>query len=158
MLANGASINAINARNETALYLAVESSCLKCVNLLIENKADPSIASKLKITPLEVAIRNDQTEIAGALLKTKTSYAGIHRVLILAIQKGMEGFSKALIKRDTRLGSLDDKNRSVLWYSADRGLKKTTGLLIDSGKIDINGRDSNGHGALARQSRMVISP
>jgi ankyrin repeat protein len=117
---------------------------------LLENKADPSIASKLKITPLEVAIRNDQTEIAGALLKTKTSYAGIHRVLILAIQNGMEGFSKALIKRDTRLGSLDDKKRSVLWYSADRGLIKTTALLIDSGKIDIDGKDSNGHGALTQ--------
>jgi len=78
LLEHGASVNAINTRSETALYLAVESACPKCVNLLLENNADPSIASKFKITPLEVAIRDDQAEIARALLTTSTSYAGIH--------------------------------------------------------------------------------
>ena len=150
LLEHGASVNAINTRSETALYLAVESACLKCVNLLLGNNADPSIASKLKITPLEVAIRNDQAEIARVLLATSASYAGIHRVLLLAIQKDMEDLSNTLIKRDSKLGSLDDKNRSALWYSADRGLEKTSALLIDSGKIDIDGKDSNGHGALAQ--------
>jgi ankyrin repeat protein len=150
LVVHGANINAINARNETALYLAVDSNCLKCVNLLLENKADLSIESKLETTPLEVAIINDQTKIARALLKTKTSYAGIHRALILAVQKDMEGMSNALIKRDSQLGSLDAKKRSVLWHSADRGLTKTSALLIDSGKIDINGKDSNGYGALAQ--------
>lgn len=153
LLANGVDINAINARNETALYLAVESDCLECVRLLLANKADPAIADKLKITPLEVAIRNEQTEIAAVLLKSPTSYAGIHRVLLLAIERNMEDLSLRLIKRDSRLGERDDKGRSALWHSADRGLIKTSVALIKSGKIDINSQDSTGHCALAQATR-----
>jgi ankyrin repeat protein len=153
LLANGANTNSINARNETALYLAAESNCLKCVRLLLESEADPAIATKLEITPLEVAIRNDRAEIAGLLLKSQTSYAGIHRVLLLAIENNREDLSLALIKRDSKLGSRDDKGRSALWYSADRGLEKTSVALIKSGKIDINSQDSTGHCALAQAVR-----
>ena len=127
LVEHGANINATNTRNETALYLAVEAKCLQCVSLLLENKADPSIATRLEVTPLEVAIRHDQVKIAQLLLKSRTRYTGIHRALLLAIQKDMEGLSRALIKRDNKLGSLDDKQRSVLWYSADRGLEKDFG-------------------------------
>ena len=153
LLANGANTNSINARNETALYLAVESNCLECVRQLLANGADPAIATKLEITPLEVAIQNERAEIAGVLLKSQTSYAGIHRVLLLAIEKNMEDLSLALIKRDSKLGSRDDKGRSVLWHSAERGLGKTSAALIKSGKIDINSQDTTGHCALAQAVR-----
>jgi ankyrin repeat protein len=153
LLANGANLNSINARNETALYLAVESTCLNCVKLLIEYKADPAIATKSEITPLEVAIQNDQAEIAAVLLKTQTSYAGIHRVLLLAIEKNMEDLSLALIKRDSRLDSRDDQGRTALWHSANRGLVKTSVALIKTGKIDIDNKDSTGHCALAQAVR-----
>ena len=153
LLANGANSNSINARNETALYLAAESNCLNCVALLLENEANPAIATKLEITPLEVAIQNDRAEIAGLLLKSQTSYAGIHRVLLLAIDNDRDDLGLALIKRDSKLGSLYDKGRSALWYSADRGLEKTSAALIKSGKIDINSQDSTGHCALAQAIR-----
>ena len=153
LLANGANSNSINARNETALYFAAESDCLNCVALLLENEANPAIATKLEITPLEVAIQNDRAEIAGLLLESQTSYAGIHRVLLLAIENDRDDLGLALIKRDSKLGSLDDRGRSALWYSADRGLEKTSAALIKSGKIDINSQDSTGHCALAQAIR-----
>jgi len=153
LLVNGANTNSINARNETALYLAAESNCLKCVGLLLKNKADPALATKLEITPLEVAIQNDRAEIADLLLKSQTSYAGIHRVLLLAIENNREDLSLALIKRDSKLGSRDDRGRSALWYSADKGLEKTSAALIKSGKIAINSQDSSGHCALAQAVR-----
>lgn len=150
LVIQGAKLNSVNKRNETALYLAVESSNLKCVKLLLKNKADPSIATKLKVTPLEAAIRNDQSHIALALLNTKIGYPGIHRVLLLAIQKKMDNLSYTLIKLDKQLDSVDDKRRSVLWHSADQGLAKTTAQLIASKKIDVNRKDINGHSALAQ--------
>jgi ankyrin repeat protein len=150
LVLHGANVNAVNNRNETALYLAVESTSLKCVKLLLKNKADPSIATKLKVTPLEAAIRNDQSKIALALLNTKTGYPGIHRVLLLAIQKNMDNLSYTLIKLDKQLDSVDDKKRSVLWHSADQGLAKTTAQLIVSKKIDVNRKDINGYSALAQ--------
>ena len=146
----GSNVNAVNNRNETALYLAAKSTCLKCVNLLLANKADPSIATGLKATPLEVAIQKKHSIIASALLKSRNSNENIHRVLQLAVQEKMESLSKALIKHDSRLDSLDDNERSILWHSADKGLGKTTALLIDSGKIDINQRDVKGHSALTQ--------
>jgi len=146
----GSRVNEVNSRNETALYLAAKSTCLKCVNLLLANKADPSIATGLKATPLEVAIQKKHPVIASALLKSKNSNEGIHRVLQLAVQEKMESLSKVLIKSDSRLDSLDDNERSILWHSAAKGLGKTTALLIDSGKIDIDQRDVKGYSALTQ--------
>jgi len=146
----GAQVNEVNNRDETALYLAAGSSCLKCVNLLLAHKADPSIETRFKQTPLELAIQKKQTKVASALLKSKNSYAGIHRGLQLAVQQRRESLSKVLIARDSRLDSLDSNERSILWHSADKGLGKTTTLLIDSGKIDINQRDVNGYSALTQ--------
>jgi len=143
-------VNEVNNRDETALYLAAGSSCLKCVNLLLAHKADPSIETRFKQTPLELAIQKKQTKVASALLKSKNSYAGIHRGLQLAVQQRRESLSKVLIARDSRLDSLDSNERSILWHSADKGLGKTTTLLIDSGKIDINQRDVNGYSALTQ--------
>ncbi|MDH3633685.1 MAG: ankyrin repeat domain-containing protein [Gammaproteobacteria bacterium] len=150
LIRNGVSKNGLNRRKETALYLSVESACLKCVRLLLGYKADPSIATKFEVTPLEAAIRNNQAKIAQALLQNKSNYPGIHRVLLLAIQKKMENLSSVLIKRDKHLDSVDEKKRSALWHSADQGLEKTTALLIASGEIDVNRKDINGHSALAQ--------
>jgi len=153
LLTHGVNVNATNVASETALYLAVESSSAESVRILLENKADPAIATKRMITPLEVAIQNDQAEIATMLLKSQASYAGVHRVLLLAIQRNMEDLSIRLIKRDSKLASLDDKGRSALWYSADAGLEKTLATLIESGEIDLNSKDSSGHSALAQAVR-----
>ena len=150
LLSSGANINAVNNRGQTALYLAVESRSLKCVNLLLTNKADPSIATKPGATPLEVAVRNGQEKIVQRLLKTGSSYAGVHRVLLLAIQEGSDDLASSLIKRDSKLAALDEKGRSALWHSADRGLEKTTALLVDFKKINVNQRDIQGHSALAQ--------
>jgi ankyrin repeat protein len=146
----GTQVNEVNNRNETALYLAAGSSCLKCVNLLLANNADPSIETQFKATPLEVAIQKNQPKIASALLKSKSSYAGIHRGLQLAVQQKMENLSKVLIARDSQLDSLDDNQRSILWHSVDKGLAKTTALLIDSREIEINQTDVKGHSALTQ--------
>jgi serine/threonine-protein phosphatase 6 regulatory ankyrin repeat subunit B len=154
LLGKGAKIDAVNTRNETALFLAVESDCLECARILLERGADVTIATKLEITPLEIAIQNNRTEIVGVLLKSKSSYAGVHRALLLAIEKNMENLSILLIRRDSKLGSRDEKGRSALWYSADRGLVKTSAALIKSGKIDINGQDSTGQSALSHAVRM----
>jgi uncharacterized protein len=153
LLANGAKSDAVNARNETALYLAAESNCLECVRMLLEKGADAALATRSGITPLEIAIQNNRTEIVGVLLKSKTSYAGTHRALLLAIEKNMEDLGIALIKRDSKLGSRDAKGRSALWYSAEQGLGKTSAALIKSGKIDIDSQDSTGQSALSQAVR-----
>ena len=148
--AQGAIVNARNRKHETALYLAAEAKCLKCVELLLDKGADPSIATTAGITPLEIAVQNGASKIAAALLATNTAYAGIHRVLILALENRMEDLASQLIPLDTELASLDGKRRSLLWYAAEKGLQDTVGQLLAMRKIDIDQRDTNGHDALAR--------
>ncbi|MDH3388962.1 MAG: ankyrin repeat domain-containing protein, partial [Gammaproteobacteria bacterium] len=149
LVAAGARVDATNLRKETALYLAVESACLNCVALLLDNNADQSIATRLEVTPLEVAVLKQRSKIAALLVKTSSSHAGIHRVLLLAVQKKMENLAVKLAKRDSQLGSMDNRRRTVLWYAAAGGLEKTTAYIIGSGKIDVNLKDINGHSALA---------
>lgn len=150
LLQNGAMVNSVNHMNETALYLAVEAACLKCVRLLLANKANPAIANRHKITPLEVAVQNSQPRIAQTLLATRSSYPGIHRVLLLAVQKRMENLSMTLIKLDPELAAIDDNDRSVLWYSVDQGLEKMVNSLMITNKFDLNQRDINGYSPLAQ--------
>ena len=150
LLEAGAPVNAVNDRQETALYLSVEADSLRSVSLLLKSGADPSIETRLGASPLETAVARDRSRIARVLLGAKNSYAGIHRVLLQAIQNGMQDLSYELIKRDGDLGSLDENERSALWHSADRGLKRTSENLIASGAIDLNRLDINGHGALAQ--------
>jgi len=150
LIAAAAGVNAVNNRQETPLYLAVQADSLRSVSLLLKSGADPSIETALGSTPLEAAITSDRIKIARVLLGAKTSYAGIHRVLLQAIHSGMQDLSYELIKRDSELGLLDENKRSALWHAADRGLKRTAENLIASGKIDLNQLDINGHGALAQ--------
>jgi len=150
LLGKGVDIDARNARHETALYLAAESNCLQCVRLLLSRKADPSIASIAGVTPLEIAVQSGSSKIASALLATNTSYAGIHRVLSLALEKRMEDLAKQLIPHDTELSRVDKKRRSLLWHAADLGLQDTVRELLATRKINIDQRDANGHDALAQ--------
>lgn len=146
----GAPVNAVNKRKETALHLAIDADSLRSISLLLKNRADPSLENALGTTPLEAAVDSERMEIARVLLSAKTSYTGIHRVLLRAIQNDMQDLSYELIKRDDELGSLDENGRSALWHSADRGLKRTTENLIASREIDLNQVDVNGQGALAQ--------
>jgi ankyrin repeat protein len=146
----GAEVNAVNRKRETALYLAAEAACLACVRLLLERGADPSIANRLEVTPLEVAVQKSHAKIAHALLQPKIRYTGIHRVLLLAVDKRLESLTMRLIGLDPQLASLDDMGRSVLWHCADQGLARAVSALIDSGAFHLDRADSAGYTPLAQ--------
>ena len=150
LLALATDIDAVNRRGETALYLAADAGCLPCARLMLERGADPSIANRLEVTPLEIAVQKKQPKIALALLQSKASYPGIHRVLLLALEKKMERLAAALIRRDPQLTRLDEQDRSVLWYGADQGLAKTVDALAATGKFDLDRPDRNGYSPLAQ--------
>jgi ankyrin repeat protein len=150
LLGRGADANAINDNKQTALYLAVDSKCLQCVKLLIDHQADPSIETRTGVTPLEVAIRTSQADVARLLLAAGGDYAGIHRVLVLVVQKKLDKLASELVRRDSRLNAPDASGRSVLWHSADLGLEKTTAKLASSGKVDLDKQDKNGRSAISQ--------
>lgn len=150
VLNSGVEVNAVNRKQQTALYLAAEAACLACVKLLLEHRADPSIATRQQITPLEVAVQKSHAKIAHALLQRKARYEGIHRVLLLAVDKRLESLTLKLIRLDPQLTSLDELGRSVLWHSADRGLARTVNALIETGAFRLDLPDNAGYTPLAQ--------
>jgi ankyrin repeat protein len=154
LLGRGADPNAVNDNRQTAIYLAVDAKCLQCIKLLIDKQADPSIETRTGVTPLEVAIRTSQTDAARLLLAAGGDYAGIHRVLVLVVQKKLDKLASELVARDSRLDVADASGRTVLWHSADLGLEKTAAKLASSGKVDLNKQDKNGRSAISQAVAM----
>jgi ankyrin repeat protein len=150
LLTRGAEPNAVNNKQETALYLAVDAKCLQCVKLLIDRRADVSIGTDVGVTPLEAAIRTRQAEVARLLLAEGGDYAGIHRGLLLAMRKKLDQIASEMVERDGSLATTDANGRSVLWHSADQGLEITTTKIVGSGKIDLDRQDKNGYGAISQ--------
>ena len=146
----GVGVNAVNRKQETALYLAAEAACLACVTLLLEHNADPAIANRLEITPLEVSVQKSHAKIALALLQRKVRYAGIHRVLLLAVDKRLESLTLRLIGLDPELTSLDEMGRSVLWHCADQGMVRAVRMLIETGAFHLDRPDNAGYTPLAQ--------
>jgi ankyrin repeat protein len=120
------------------------------VKLLVEHRADASIESVNGVTALELAFQTGQTDVALLLLADGSDYAGIHHVLVMAVQKKNDKLASELVERDSRLAATDANGRTVLWHSADLGLEKTTAALLDTGKIDLDQQDKDGRGAISQ--------
>ena len=150
LLGAGADINAKNEKGETALYLAAEAGSDKTVRLLLNKGADTTTLSSNKSSALSVAIANQREAAASLLADQKLDDASIHQAAYLAIQKGMEGVSVKLIKRDKLINELDKNKRSVLWFSADKGLEKATAAILLNKSVDIDQKDAKGYTPLAR--------
>lgn len=150
LLANGSNINAVNNKQQTALYIAAETGNSNIVNFLLEKGADSSLVAKNKTSPLSIAIINQHRPSATALTASPLDEPSIHRALLLSIQNKLEDISVELVKRDKLLLFADDKDRSTLWHSADKGLLQTTRELLKNKNINIDLTDKNGYSALAR--------
>ncbi len=150
LLASGALINIQNNKDETPLFLAAEAGSFKAVKRLLDKGADPTILASNKTSALAVAISNQRKDVALLLAEKKLDKASIHAALFLAIQKEMQEVSIKLVKRDTLINDVDGNKRSVLWFSADKGLEKTTSALILNKSLKIDQKDVKGYSPLSR--------
>jgi ankyrin repeat protein len=150
LLKSGALINIQNDKKETPLFLAAEAGSYKMVKLLLSKGADPTILSSKKKSALAVAISNQHKDVALLLADKKLDKVSIHAALFLSIQKDMKEVGIKLVKRDTLINDVDDNKRSVLWFSADKGLEKTTAALMLNKSLDVDQKDVKGYSPLAR--------
>jgi ankyrin repeat protein len=150
LLASGAHINIKNQKDETPLYLAAEAGNHKTVKFLLSKGADPTLLSSNKTSALAVAIANKRKDVAMILADKDLDDASIHTALFLAIQKELEPVAVKLVKRDKLINQADNNKRSVLWFSADRGMKKATAALLLNKSINVDQKDVKGYSPLAR--------
>ena len=150
LLKAGASINARNDKNETALFLAAEAGALKTVKFLLEKGADTSILTLNRSSALSIAIANERKAVASLLAEQELDAASLHSAVFLAIQKDMDAVSVKLIKRDGLINETDKNKRSILWFSADRGLDKAVAAILLNKSVNIDQKDTKGYTPLAR--------
>lgn len=150
LLKQGISINAVNHQKESALYVAAREGQLKVLKTLLKNGANSNLLTHQGKTALSAAIINQHPACASILARYKLNKVAIHQALQLAIANKMEKVAILLARRDNRLLFSDEKNRSVLWKSVEKGLYQLTKILIESKKIPLDQADNKGYTALAR--------
>ncbi|XP_071491103.1 uncharacterized protein [Diadema antillarum] len=71
LIEHNCDINAIDKTKNTALHLCCDAGHIAAANLLIRAGADQSCSNDQGFTPLELAIKREQGEIAAAIIKSK---------------------------------------------------------------------------------------
>ncbi len=147
----GAQLNARNRRKQTPLFLAAAAGKIKTLKFLLGKGAKSTITSTKQIDPLTISIINRHEQIAKILLKQPLAKKGIHQALLRATQSRMQDIAIRLTKQSSMLDKVDQKGRSVLWYSVDLGLTDLTKTLLNNPRpISLNIADKQGYTALAR--------
>ena len=69
LLAAGAKVDALNGHGQTALHLAAENGRKDLAEMLLKEGAPVEINDLKKMSPLAVAVQNDQLHIVRLLLR-----------------------------------------------------------------------------------------
>jgi ankyrin repeat protein len=123
----------------TALHVAAQAGHLPCVELLLENGADPTIKDDEGRTPLLLAIKGNFGEVASALVRAgadpSTPYVDddgeSHDLLFDAIMVENEEFAKLLIEKGADIYHKDEKKVSTLLQASHRGLSDVVKMLLE---------------------------
>jgi ankyrin repeat protein len=123
----------------TALHVAAQAGHLPCVELLLENDADPTVKDDEGRTPLLLAIKGNYGEVASALVRAgadpSTPYVDddgeSHDLLFDAIMVENEEFAKLLIEKGADIYHKDEKKVSTLLQASHRGLSDVVKMLLE---------------------------
>jgi ankyrin repeat protein len=169
LLKRGASPNTFDSGGLTALHRAVWEKRIEIVRILLDNGAAVNIEDKVdwapknysgdyyigyevRTTPLILAAKQGQTEIAKLLLDHK---ADIHIApaggpnfgkspLVWAAYSGETGLVKLLLVRGARVDQMDEFGDTAVMTAAWRGQAEVVKILAAHGaKIDRQGKTDN---------------
>ncbi|HFB65005.1 MAG TPA: hypothetical protein ENJ60_05625 [Aeromonadales bacterium] len=122
------------------LQLAAKNNNVGIVDLLMDTVPKKNLmALPLDKTPLWLSIVNKNQEVSlkfiqAQLANFKRNNNGINYIL-LASKYGLPQVVLTLIHKGFDVNSVDDLNRSALWYAADMGNKSLVELLLANGSI-----------------------
>ncbi|KAG9336569.1 hypothetical protein JZ751_002916 [Albula glossodonta] len=141
---------------QTALLLAVSRENLACVQCLLENGADPDIASKNKDTPLYKACEKENVEIVAIILKFGggvnqrciQGWTALHETVC---RNNIE-IGKMLMEAGARVNSSDMYGITPLFVAAQSGRAEALNFLIEHG-ADVNSQAADGTTALYEASK-----
>lgn len=116
-----------------ALCLAINNNDVETVVDLLNNNVDVNGTNNLKERPLEVAVANDNAEIAGLLLTkhAKTKYGT--QLLHFSLQTGRYKVAQMLISKKLYINVRSNKKQSAIEVTIHKKRTNLTELLIENG-------------------------
>ena len=159
LLAAGADVDATNAKNQTALYLAAQNGDSDLVRLLIDSKADVNNPGSRGRTPLlNASVSGDYNSVQILLengANTNTAALDGKTPLMAAAWNDLPAIAQALINRGANPNQVDKFGRSALFYAIWDNHAEVIELLLLAG-ADPNIRDNAGVSSIqVAQSRGV---
>ncbi len=127
-----------NGLQKTPLYEASQNGSLDIVKLLAENKADLKKRASNRVSPTEIAIQNNHTDIAKYLIEhgvnvneTDKDGRGLLSQAIVTNSEGSVDFAKYLIEKGAKINRQSNDGWTPLHEAVQTGNKEMVQLLID---------------------------
>eukprot|EP00808_Paulinella_micropora_P027850 g81278.t1 len=149
-----AAITKTDASGWTALHHAADTNQLRCVQLLLEHKADASVRASHNVTAFMRACRGGGVELARMLLEAKANIEDRDSAGMTALLLAAEGGNVEVLKwlTDTIGQSTqerDDDGFTALFWAAHEGHVDVTRFLVGLPGANVNDRAPDGMTPLA---------
>ena len=148
LLANDATVNAMQADGTTALHWAARADAVDVVDLLLHAGASPGLANRYGITALALAAENGNAEIVRSLLNfgadPNTSTSSGESVLMVAARTGRVTVLNALLAKGAVVELTEQwRNQTALMWAAAENHADAVTRLVTAG-ADVEARSSRG--------------
>lgn len=137
----GINIDAVNSRNETALFLAIDNGYTEVASYLIDSNADPDIITEYEDTALRQSLVENNIQIfmklveAGADLNILDDYG--NSVLAESIDDEKFDYARILIDAGADVNLKEGSGYTPLYEACDESDTELVRLLIENG-ADVN--------------------
>jgi ankyrin repeat protein len=152
LLSRGAAINAKQVEGRTPLYIAASmGQGTSLVKLLLENGANPALATANGMTPLMAASVRGDVEAMKLLVDknadVNTRNGAGETALMFAATNGSPAAVKFLIDRDADAKAKSKRGETALGNAGTSGVEETVRMLLDQ-HADVNSRNVRGYSPL----------
>ncbi|HKB10793.1 MAG TPA: ankyrin repeat domain-containing protein, partial [Vicinamibacterales bacterium] len=152
LLSRGAAINAKQVEGRTSLYIAASmGQGASLVKLLLENGANPALATANGMTPLMAAsVRGDveaMTLLVDKNADVNTRNGAGETALMFAATNGSRAAVKFLIDHGADAKATSKRSETALGNASTSGVEETVRMLLDQ-HADVNSRNIRGYSPL----------
>ncbi|WP_258018655.1 ankyrin repeat domain-containing protein, partial [Brachyspira hampsonii] len=155
LIENKANVNAKSYEEKTALLYAmnspIESSRNDMIKLLIENKANINVEDSNGLSPLTIAVMNNDVELTKLLIANKANLSVVTKdgesLIEYAINNDNVDLLQILVENGADINYAGISSYTPLMIAAKSGAENITRILLTQ-KVDLNAVDKYGDTAL----------
>jgi ankyrin repeat protein len=152
LLSHGAAVNARQVEGRTPLYIAASMGRgASLVKLLLENGANPALATANGMTPLMAASVNGDVAVIKLLVDknadVNTKNGAGETALMFAATNGSPAAVEFLLDRGADASVKSKRSETALGNAGTSGVEETARMLLDHG-AEVNSRNIRGYSPL----------